>query len=507
MQTTGTENKDIRDLIFGFDDRFEKIVEEVGLATSDKCKVLDIGCGEGKIWQLLPNLDVTGLDILPKNLDKAKKYLKPVKGRAENLPFQDNVFDLVVASEILEHLFLPEKALREIKRVLKPGGKAIITFPNTGSLQIRLGLMIWGQNPTINYPTNKLHLRFFALDDFKKMLENTDLQIQKIRGSSFLSFNKENFGHYIPIPRKIRTIGGDWIPSLALGSLVVVKKKNLLAVWNSDLYISTARRGYLDFNKNLGFLKLKSYTQKVLRVLDCGCADGSTIEKIWHKKTHFYGVDLSEKAIKKGLQRLKSKQNIHLRVGSIEKIDFPDEYFDLSYCAYTLEHLEDPEKVIAQMIRVTKKNGYLIFIGPNYGSPLFPSPCSLFGGKKLTFRAIKNFAKSFVYLIKQPQDLDWLKVKPFCLKAGQWQPDWDTVTEPNIQTLLTFLKKRNLKIIESYSTSRAVCGEFKEKMTKKPNIRQKILTSFKKIALFLEEISIPPFKYYGPNLFVVAQKL
>lgn len=222
---TGTEGQSIRDLLKGFDDRFEKVTEEIREYTKAKDKILDIGCGEGKIWELFPNLEVTGIDFSSKNLKKAKRYLRPVLGNAEKLPFKDNSFDMVLATEILEHIINPDKLLTETDRVLKRGGHAIISFPNTAALQLRLGIPLFGRSPLLNYPQNAGHIRFFDLSDIRKMLKDTNLKIRKVRGGNFLSFHQVNFGFYLPVPRKIRFIGGDIFPTLSLGCIVVMEKK------------------------------------------------------------------------------------------------------------------------------------------------------------------------------------------------------------------------------------------------------------------------------------------
>lgn len=222
--TTGTEGKNLDTLLKGFDDRFEKMVCEIRGLVKNGDKILDIGCGEGKIWELFPNMDVYGIDMSQGNLKKARKFLKPTLGSAEKLPFKDKTFDLVVASEILEHLISPDKTFKEINRVLKPRGNAIITFPNTSSLQFRFGIFLFGSNPALNYPENLNHIRFFNIKDIIKMIGGTSLKIKKVRGVGFLAFHPENFGIYIPVPRKIRTFGGDCFPSLSSGNLVVFSK-------------------------------------------------------------------------------------------------------------------------------------------------------------------------------------------------------------------------------------------------------------------------------------------
>src|SRR6266487_4941377 len=218
--SAGTEGQSIDDLLKGFDDRFEKTVEEIKENTKARDEILDVGCGEGKIWQLFPNLHVTGLDFSADNLKMAKQYLKPVLGTAEKLPFKDNSFDLVVATEILEHVMHPDKVLEEANRVLKSGGHAIISFPNTAGLQFRLGILLWGRSPLLNYPQNVPHIRFFNLADIRTMLKNTHLVIRKVRGGNFLTLHPVYFGSfYIPVPRKIRFVGGDIFPTLSVGCI------------------------------------------------------------------------------------------------------------------------------------------------------------------------------------------------------------------------------------------------------------------------------------------------
>lgn len=222
---TGTEEQTINNLLSGFDDRFQKVIEELKKLIKDDDKILDIGCGEGKIWQLFHNVSVTGLDISSENLRLAQKYLKPIRGNAEKkLPFPSESFDVVIASEIIEHLVRPEMLLKEIDRVLIKNGYAIITLPNTASIQMRLSLLLWGRNPSLNYPENNNHIRFYDLADLTLMLHKTNLKITKVRGGNFLSFGPNNFGKYIPVPRAIRVIGGDLFPKLSLGFIVILKK-------------------------------------------------------------------------------------------------------------------------------------------------------------------------------------------------------------------------------------------------------------------------------------------
>lgn len=223
------------------------------------------------------------------------------------------------------------------------------------------------------------------------------------------------------------------------------------SVWEKAEYYRLAKKVTLkNFLKNRGLRKLREYALRSLNVLDCGCGDGVDLEMLYHPKAQFWGIDISNTAINLAKNRFKSNDNTHFIVGDIGQLDFPNEKFDLVYTAYTLEHLFNPEKVIREMIRVAKKNGYFVLISPNYGSPLSFSPSSPPKGETLTKRAIKQFLKSHLYLLRKPMDLDWIKVEPLCLKENEWKPDWDTVVEPYLQTLIYFLERNGLQINRAF---------------------------------------------------------
>lgn len=98
--------------------------------TSDK--ILDVGCGIGFVSQLYPNFDIVGIDISDEMLKRNPH--KWQKASAESIPFPDNHFDFVVCRSLLHHLDKPEIGLKEMYRVLKPGGKWVCWDPHYGIL-------------------------------------------------------------------------------------------------------------------------------------------------------------------------------------------------------------------------------------------------------------------------------------------------------------------------------------------------------------------------------------
>jgi len=97
--------------------------------------LLDGGCGTGWFTKkaVERNAIVTSLDIAPKLVEITKKKcpnITGVEGSLLELPFDDNSFDYVISSDVIEHTPNPLDAVKELIRVLKPGGKICITVPN-----------------------------------------------------------------------------------------------------------------------------------------------------------------------------------------------------------------------------------------------------------------------------------------------------------------------------------------------------------------------------------------
>ncbi len=96
--------------------------------------VLDAGCGEGRLALLIANrgYQVSGFDPSGESLKQARERnpgLTFWSGKMDSIPVPDQSFDAVISGEVLEHLEDDRAAVREIYRVLKPGGLAIVSVP------------------------------------------------------------------------------------------------------------------------------------------------------------------------------------------------------------------------------------------------------------------------------------------------------------------------------------------------------------------------------------------
>ncbi len=114
------------------------------LALCEGMRVLDVGCGDGSLWQaradrMPPRCRLVLTDLLPGMVQKARERLPAplaafALADAQRLPFRAASFDLVVANHVLYHVPDRAQALAEIRRVLVPGGRLCATTIGEGHL-------------------------------------------------------------------------------------------------------------------------------------------------------------------------------------------------------------------------------------------------------------------------------------------------------------------------------------------------------------------------------------
>jgi ubiquinone/menaquinone biosynthesis C-methylase UbiE len=108
-----------------------EITAELKKTNSKELRILDVGCGTGANLKMLNNFgQAEGVDVSDEALEYCRlKGLNVKKGLAESLPFEDEVFDITAALDVIEHLDDDSAGLREIYRVTKNGGFALFFVP------------------------------------------------------------------------------------------------------------------------------------------------------------------------------------------------------------------------------------------------------------------------------------------------------------------------------------------------------------------------------------------
>lgn len=112
---------------------------------------LDIGCGHNLLqpWRYQEEKKlingcktIIGIDYSLLSLKKHKTIHKKVRGDASLLPFKENSFDLITANMVVEHFYAPEIQIKEIHRILKPGGLFIFHTPNIFGYVIMMAKLV-----------------------------------------------------------------------------------------------------------------------------------------------------------------------------------------------------------------------------------------------------------------------------------------------------------------------------------------------------------------------------
>lgn len=201
-------------------------------------KVLDVGCGNGKISALMKNMtsaEVFGIDISTEHCECAKDQGIMVKqyDLEKGIPYEDNLFDLIFAGEIIEHLKDPDYFVQEMRRVLKANGAVVITTPNLASWHNRILLFLgiqpynaeassrdarigYGPLKRFKNPGVAGHLRIFTKNALRDLFELHGFYVEKMKG-----YPSDIFPDFIYQCEKVISLS----PSLASQLLMRARKK------------------------------------------------------------------------------------------------------------------------------------------------------------------------------------------------------------------------------------------------------------------------------------------
>ncbi len=141
---------------------------------------LDVGCGTGWAVGLAAELAGNqglfyGVDLSPRMIERAKSNFRGkdnfrfIQANSESIPLDDNFFDIIICTNSFHHYLDPNKALQEMRRLLKSGGKAYVLDPTADSWMIRLA-------DRIIKLVEPEHVKIYSTQEFQRLFQEAGLR-------------------------------------------------------------------------------------------------------------------------------------------------------------------------------------------------------------------------------------------------------------------------------------------------------------------------------------------
>jgi SAM-dependent methyltransferase len=146
-----------------------RIVGDLALPAGVRPRILDVGCGTGANLEMLAAFgDAVGVDVSEDALHfcRERGLTNVERGAAESLPYADESFDLVTALDVVEHLDEDLAGLGEMRRVLKPQGRALLFVPAF--------MWLWGVQDDVSH-----HRRRYTLPELRARVEAAGLAVER----------------------------------------------------------------------------------------------------------------------------------------------------------------------------------------------------------------------------------------------------------------------------------------------------------------------------------------
>lgn len=249
---------------------------------------------------------------------------------------------------------------------------------------------------------------------------------------------------------------------------------------NDKFYYTVAGEASKNMSWHPGIKTIIRLARKSHAILDVGCGEGSKLNEIVGKTKNGFGIDINQYAIGKANQQYPRHSFKHYD-GKI--IPFPGKSFGFVYSTFVLEHTENPQRYLEEMIRVTKKNGTVAILCPNYGAPNRRSPVS---AKNPFLKLLNGY---FGDLFCRSRDLRFTRVTPRKIFKNI---DDDTTCEPYLHQLISFISRfPNIKIKQATSLW---------------EIDADAKSLHQRLFKFFGQKNIFPFRYWGPQLLVLIKK-
>lgn len=292
----------------------------------------------------------------------------------QRLTFEENVFDLVISQDVLEHVADPVRAFREIVRILKPGGYHIFTVPihekhNTVSRAILNETGIVQLMPAVYHGDPLRQGGSYVYTDFG---EDIVAKLNSIGMNTKITYySRWHAPEEVTFINKQDEIYRRYLDANHNDRLADFFKYNSAVLVSRKIELSfTGERFLPHVSGEIAYEHLHRYAfasdfVSGKTVLDIASGEGYGSGLLAKNAKKVIGVDLSEETITHAKSKYASQGNLEFRLGSCINIPCENGIFDVVVSFETIEHHAEHEKMLDEIKRVLKPDGLLVISSPN----------------------------------------------------------------------------------------------------------------------------------------------
>lgn len=341
-------------------------------------RILELGAGGGFFAAELDRRGFANLtlsDFTATTLAALRERLPAaqlVGADGARLPFRDGSFDVVISTDVIEHIPEAERHIAEVARVLASGGRYYVKTPNrplAGAFYRLRGMRdayFW--HPSMFSPA-ELRAAFA-----RHGLRTRIIAQPRLTGAQLAK---------LPGPRALRRLAGvlplDWLPPAMLPHLEAVASKrsddderigsggsrSMGMRFTGERVIPELPELRVTFLQSLAAYEYAAPFVPGKRVLDCGCGEGYGTALLSEQAALAVGLDREPEVVAYAAEKYRASERAVFVAAGAETLPFADASVDVVVCFQVIEHLPDPLAFLREVHRLLAPGGVFMLTTPN----------------------------------------------------------------------------------------------------------------------------------------------